>query len=44
MLRAGSKEELDAITASALHLSSKKSIERFAPMVGRSTEEDDAHT
>ena len=44
MIKTGSKEELDNHTASALHLSSKKSVERFAPMVGRSTEEDDTHT
>ena len=44
MVKAGSKDELDLYSASALHTSSKKSLERFAPLVGRSTEEDDAHT
>ena len=44
MIKTGSKEELDNHTASALHLSSNKYVERFAPMVGRSTEEDDTHT
>lgn len=44
MVRAGSKEELDNITHSALHMSSKRSVERFPGMKGRSTEEDDAHT
>lgn len=45
MVKAGSKEELDANTASALHLSSKKSKERTAAgILLRSTEEDEAHT
>jgi hypothetical protein len=44
MVKAGSKEELDVITNSALHMSSKRSIERFAALKGRSTEEDDTHT
>ena len=44
MVKAGSKEELDNVTHSALHMSSKRSVERFPGMKGRSTEEDDAHT
>ena len=46
MVKAGSKEEFDANTASALHLSSKKSKERTAAgvLLGKSTEEDEAHT
>lgn len=44
MVKAGSKEELDKVTNSALHMSSKRSVERFGGMKGRSTEEDDAHT
>jgi hypothetical protein len=44
MVKAGSKEELDIITNSALHMSTKRSVERFAPLKGRSTDEDERNT
>ena len=44
MVKAGSKEELDIITNSALHMSSKRSVERFAALKGRSTDEDERNT
>jgi hypothetical protein len=44
MVKAGSKEELEKITNSALNMSSKRSVERFAALKGRSTDEDDRNT
>lgn len=44
MVKAGSKEELDIITNSALHMSSKRSVEIFAALKGRSTDEDERNT